>query len=236
MKSVIIIAFTVFATFFMTVEGEYSEMPMHEICSIQGSGTATFLDDDSFYSGKMTMKRTNGAAIYNFSFQDSQQMDCPAYLLLRPDLRLSIFSQDYDGGGYHHMSSSDYYPLTSYSFADGFKPVPDMKYICYARNVRRGGGKDAAMLFSTDNKKLIGEWFNFSYPDTPTYLTIIYDKVEMFEHDTVDDTFSVDYDDEPEAKKPASEALTSMCTSSLVIPSIIAFLVTMVASSLLNKT
>jgi len=227
MKTVIAIA--IFAAFFIAVKSDDPEMPTFEICSIKGSGTAEFTSGSRVFSGKMTMKRTNGFAIYNFSLEDSDGMEASAYLLLRPDLRKSIFS--FESFSITIRSrSSELYRLTSYKYAKDFKPVPDMKYICYAIEDR--DGKEAAMLFSTDNKKLIGEWFNFADDEDREDMTIKYDKVEDFEHDTVDDTFSIDDENYPDAKKPASDALTSMCGSSLIIPSFVAFVATMVASVL----
>jgi len=193
------------ATLLLVALGE-PKLPKRTICSIQGTGTATWkAGTDISRSGSLIMKRVDEYAIYNFT--DSQDRHY-GYLLLRPDSRSGIYSCCEKSGSSTRCTGGtlgDALPLSTYSYYSDFKPVSGMDYNCFAHS--SNSIKTAAFLFSKDGTKtLLGEWFDFG----GATMTFKYSSISQYQHNSADYTFSLVSKGAPWNSK-ASGALTKYC-------------------------
>ena len=241
-KAVIVLA--VFAAVVLVAECK-PVLPKRRICSIQATGTAQFITSDFPRTGTVTMKRVNEVVLYEFTDKASSTSTSYNYgfLLLRPDLNEGIYRTCETRGSNTKCQGGSLrttYPLASYKYSSDFKPVKG-DYECFAYSYN-GKENDAAMLFSSDGRMdLIGEWFKFS----STTLTFSYDSVREYEHNVVDNVFSLSgntYGAEWGSK--AQDALTRKCDdvvsdsssssngSAVVMPSFIALIVALLVYAL----
>jgi len=205
------VAFAVVAALVLVAECT-PVIPKRGICSVQAVGSATFTYDRSTYTGTVDMYRVNEYVIYNFTDKTSQSSSSYhyGYLLLRPDLKESIFRTCDKRGSSTQCTGgtlSTTFPLSSYSYSSTFKPISGKDYDCFAHP--DGSKNIAALLFSNDRyRDLIGEWFNL-FGQT---LTFNYNRVYDYIHDKSDKVFSLNGLDSKWAST-ASNALTSKCES-----------------------
>jgi len=240
--AVVLAVFTILA---LIAKGEDPVMPRRKVCSIQGKGKVEYLYRETTYEGAFIMYRVNGAVLYSFNASnDAAQPDkVEGLFIIRKDIKENQFGVRYNpvnGSSGHGVSSDDTYPLASYSYNKNWKHIPDGDYYCFLYRHR-----DAAMLFTPDEKMdLIAEWYLFSSPNYPGEVTFLYDEVKEFEHNEVDDLFSTDLFADERFLTKAATALTSLCDSvesstahsstsktTKIIPSLLAFVVLIMASA-----
>jgi len=192
------------------------EFPDSVLCSIKATGNITAEFGDEVYVGNGTMKTVNHAAIYEFAAKDVNGTSDPIVFkrLVRPDLtRNGRTYLHYGSDGSSSSRDRDGWVKPSdFKYKADFKPIPDMEYNAFYASVSKI--PSMAMLFSKDNKKLIGEWYQLESGSNQKTVTIIYDTVEYFEHNTVDDTFSMAVRNEPMYSTNCTIALSSECKSS----------------------
>jgi len=195
-----------------------------KVCSIQGTGSVNFKYNGDKYEGTVAMKRVHNTARYDMSVhKEGSSETVTATALFRPDIGtgeeyFKIYEDNGSGGDLENR-------LESFKYDPDFKPVEGKEYYCFSIKVSFVKHPMGAMLFSKDKKMdLIGEWLDFA-----DGITILYDTVEYYEHENVDDTFSLDYPRYPSAKTQATEAITSTCpeSASMFAPSL--FLVLLAA-------
>jgi len=217
-----VFAIGLIAIFALAVEGAPS-LPKSHVCSIKGTGTVT-IDHigEETWEGTVSMTRVNQYAIYEFTTtkKGGSGETSEASILIRPDKK----SGDYDNNPLCGCDIELNYYLKDYEYDKNFKPLKGVDdYLSF--NYYSGL---AGMFFTDDKeKKLIGEYFAFHCghsENTFDKITFVYDKVEFFEHNEVDDLFS------PGGWYPnATDALTSLCendddSATVFLPSLFALL------------
>jgi len=193
------------ATLLLVVLGE-PKLPKRTLCSIEGSGTATWkAGSDISRSGSLIMKRVNEYAIYNFTDSSNNHY---GYVLLRPDASSGIFKTCEKSGSSTRCTGGtlkDAIPLSGYSYSDDFKPISGMDYNCFAHVYNKKN--TAAFMFSKDGMKtLLGEWFDLG----GTTLTFKYSSVSQYQQISPDYTFSLVGEKAPYNSK-ATNALSKYC-------------------------
>ena len=228
MMNKVAFSFTLLTVCALIVRGADPEMPRRKVCSIQGKGRVIHDFDTESFKGTFIMYRVNGVVLYNFTAFDEDAKEIEGYLTIRPDLKKTSYFVTGDHYG-HGVHEEDVYPLSRYQYSEDFKPVSGMDYYCFMYGLR-----NAAMLFSPDKKMdLVGEFFDWGSKKRPESLTFLYDEVKQFEHEEVDDLFSLkgSYDDD--LAKEAPGAITSKCDSSSIVVAMPLLVVAAVVLSLL---
>ena len=206
--------------FALTVNAADPEFPINKVCSITGTGNFTYMSEEGeVCKGNGTMRRVNGVAIYDFkcswvhsATKKDEDFYCNGALLIRPDLGWvgeTAYVFKCKSGRMGAQTGDEYINISRYKYNSTLKPIPGMNYNTYYAYDKFY--PSMAMLFTPDNSKLIAEWFK-EY-DGENNITIIYDSVEEYEHNEVDDAFSYEVKDEPSFNRNATTAITSLCKS-----------------------
>jgi len=189
-------------------------LPVKKLCSIQANGTAFWESEYDSHNGTVVVKRVNGVVIYSFTTQKTPSDKAYYFgnILLRPDLEAGAheFCDYYTPIKRNQECGlsrfNDTFSLKKYKYSSEFNPVPGLECYCF---VYYKDNQTAAMLFSADEKmNLIGEWF--SLEEGTENFTFLYNNVEDYEHNTIDDVFSIK-DFTGEFATNASTALTYLC-------------------------
>jgi len=238
MKS-FIVAFVVAAALLLAVVDGRPHIPKRRICSIQANGTSKFKTKYTLgvATGNCSMKRVNEYAIYNYSEDGSGRRY--GFILVRADV--GTREKACEGSGFSTKCSGSSltlkYSLSDFEYSEDYNPIPDIKD-CYCFVYKSGNTYYAAMYFTKDDRmKLVAEWFNLG---SDNFVSFFYDDVQEYEHNHTDRTFSLN--DGSDWSSVATKALTQYCddvvsssdsssadASSMILPSFIAFIATIVA-------
>ena len=164
------------------------------------------------------MKRVNTVALYEFEAEKSDEKKpiVKIVYLVLPDVGGCGKNYMYCGkenGYYSNVDGARYYKYSDYKYESSFKPISELEnYNAFiASNTQ---SVDHAFLFSKKNNRLIAEWFRV--PSLKTNLSIVYDNIEVFHHDVVDDAFDLEVKNHTNYLVDSELALSSKCVQDVI--------------------